>query len=146
MLVVIAMIMSLNRCSVTSETDRGNLTAAPVIPVYAEPVVNTRKLKQNNSGNMEPDAYYSLIGEANMSTEGEMKREMYYLLKDVTSGEDSHDNPVYGLGASGRVNNEECLHLKDAVTGGTDTEYSRLDHSSAANTHVSTSEQQYSFL
>ena len=32
----------------------------------------------------------------------------------------------------------------DAITGGSDTEYSRLEHISAVNTHKSTSEQQYS--
>ena len=84
---------------------------------------------------MTPDAQYSLINVAYMSTDKEVEREMYHVLKDVTTGGIPHDNPVSG-----------SLHLEHAFIGGGDTEYSRLEHSSAADTHESTSEQQYSFL
>ena len=64
--------MLLNRSSQTSETGRDNLTAAPVIPVYAEPLVSTSKLKHSNRRNMTPDAHCNLVRAPNMSPEGEV--------------------------------------------------------------------------
>ena len=70
---------------------------------------------------MTPEVNYSLINVAYISAEAEVEREMYHLLKDVTSGGVSHDNPVSGSGATEVVDTEEHLHLEDAITKGGDT-------------------------
>ena len=64
--------MLFNRSSQTSETGKDNLTAAPVIPVHAEPVVSASKQKQGNRGNMKLDAHCNLVRVPNMSPEGEV--------------------------------------------------------------------------